>query len=400
MPRRAYRPPALPELIVSDATKLAICARDLARSPVIGFDTEFVGEDSFRPELCLIQVSTADRLYIIDPFACGPLDAFWEILHDPNRMVLAHAAREEVRLCRFGSGKVPANLFDMQIAVGFLGLTYPISYAGLVQEILGVRLNKGDTLSDWRRRPLSDSQLRYAFDDVRFLIPAYDIVRTKLEKHKRLEWATEDFTAFIQKAIGGDDGTVERWRKIKGSGGLDRRELAVIRAVFAWRESVAERWNRPARTVLRDDVLVEIARRGARNADDLDELRGIPNKELDPIRAAVRTAAKIPWEECPPEAEPDFDPPQVATLGALLNVVLGDTCARMKLSPSLVCNSQDLKDLVRARQPGLALPEDSPFRIGWRREAILPMLDALLDGKLHIRVSNPATNDPLEFVEE
>src|SRR4051794_17885659 len=117
-PRRAFRPAALPELIVTDATKLSVCVRDLARSPVIGFDTEFVGEDSYQPELCLIQVSTAERLYIIDPFASGPLDSFWALLHDPNRVVLAHAAREEVRLCRFGSGKVPANLFDMQIAVG------------------------------------------------------------------------------------------------------------------------------------------------------------------------------------------------------------------------------------------------------------------------------------------
>ena len=399
MPRRVFRPPPLPELIVSDATKLSVCVRDLARSPVIGFDTEFVGEDSFRPELCLIQISTADRLYIIDPFACGPLESFWELLHDPNRVVLVHAAREEVRLCRFGSGKVPANLFDTQIAVGFLGHTFPISYGGLVQEILGVRLNKGDTLSDWRRRPLSDSQLRYAFDDVRYLIPAYEIVKAKLAKRKRLEWAAEDFAAFIQRAIGGDDGTVERWRKIKGIGGLNRRELAVIRALFHWRDSVAERWNRPARTVLRDDLLVEVARRGARAPDELEELRGIPKKEMEPIQAAVRSALKIPASECPIPAEPDFDPPQVATLGALLNVVLGDTCARLELAPSLVCSSQDLKDLVRARQPGLGLPEDSPFRSGWRCDAVLPILDRLLNGKLHVRVSDPAAVDPLEFLE-
>jgi ribonuclease D len=386
-------------LIVTDATKLSVCVRDLARSPVIGFDTEFVGEDSYQPELCLIQISTAERLYIIDPFACGPLDSFWALLHDPERVVLVHAAREEVRLCRFGSGKVPANLFDMQIAVGFMGLTYPISYAGLVQEILGVRLTKGDTLSDWRRRPLSDSQLRYAFDDVRYLIPAYEIVSAKLNKLKRLEWAAEDFAAFIKRAIGGDDGTVERWRKIKGIGGLNRRELAVIRAVFWWRERVAERWNRPARTVLRDDLLVEIARRGARSPDDLEELRGLPKKEIEPIQEAVRKAAKLPLAECPAEIEPDYDPPQVATLGALLNVVLTDTCARMKLAPSLVCSSQDLKDLVRARQPGISLPEDSPFIGGWRREAVLPVLDSLLDGKLQVRVSNPSAVDPLEFVE-
>ena len=184
MPRRAFRPAPLPELIVSDAKKLSVCVRDLARSTVIGFDTEFVGEDSYQPELCLIQVSTADRLYIIDPFASPARStAFWALMHDPARVVLAHAAREE-------SAALPVRLrarcrptcSTRRSPSACSGHTYPISYAGLVQETLGVRLNKGDTLSDWRRRPLSDSQLRYAFDDVRYLIPAYDLIHAQVEE--------------------------------------------------------------------------------------------------------------------------------------------------------------------------------------------------------------------------
>lgn len=398
MPRRPYKPLPLPEHHVTDPSALAACVDHLSRHALIGFDTEFVGEDTYRPDLCLIQVSTAERLFVIDPFESGPLGSFWELLHDPKRTVIVHAGREEVRLSRFQSGRPPAALFDMQIAAGLIGLTYPIGYAGLVQTVLGSRLNKGDTLSDWRRRPLSDSQIRYAYDDVRYLIPAYEKVHKRLTQYDRLGWAAEEFGEFIGRATAADV-SEDRWRRVKGSGGLGRRELAVVKALYEWRDGVAERRNRPARTVMRDDVLVEVARRGARAPDDLHELRGIPRGEAEAITRAVRGANALPLSQCPPRVLSDQDPPQVAVLGSLLNVVLTDVCERLRLAQSLVCSMQDLKDLVRARQPGGALPDDSPFRGGWRREVILPHLERVLDGNLMVRVTNSQTPAPLEYIE-
>lgn len=396
--RRSFTPDALPEQVVAHPNDLAEAVEHIGRHAVIGFDTEFVGEHTYRPDLCLLQVSTAERLLIIDPYECGPLDAFWDLLHDPARVLVVHAGREEVRMCHFHSGRSPGNLFDLQIAAGLIGLTYPIGYAGLVQIVLGGRLNKSDTLTDWRRRPLTDSQIRYAFDDVRYLIPAYTRVLQRLRKHDRVPWATDEFGAFIGRSLA-DGMTVERWRKIKGVGALNRRELAVARGVYGWREDVAERQNRPPRTVIRDDLLIELARRGARNADDVLSLRGLPRGEADTIHEVVRTANAIPLSSCPEVIEGDFDPPQIGILSCILSVVLSDVCERMKLATSLVCSMQDLKDLARSRQAGGELPDDSPFQTGWRRQHVLPALTEVLDGGTSIRIADPRSGAPLEYVE-
>src|SRR5262245_26818843 len=118
MPRRPPKLPALPETLVTTPPQLVACLDHLTGAGTIGFDTEFVGEDAYRPELCLVQIATAEKLFVIDPFACGSLERFWEILTDPGKTVVVHAGREDVRLCNFAVGRTPANLFDLQIAAG------------------------------------------------------------------------------------------------------------------------------------------------------------------------------------------------------------------------------------------------------------------------------------------
>src|SRR5438270_2269356 len=161
----------LPEVLVTQARDLEACCGAIAACPHIGLDTEFVGEDTYRPDLCLIQVATPERLYLIDPLTAGPLDAFWKLVVDPGRVVVVHAGREEIRLCRLWAGQAPGNLFDLQLVAGLAGLPYPLGHAGLVGQVLGVHVPKGETLTEWRDRPLTSAQVRYAFDDVRYLLP-------------------------------------------------------------------------------------------------------------------------------------------------------------------------------------------------------------------------------------
>lgn len=392
--RRPFQSLPLPEAIVAEPAALAACVDHLRTAPAVGYDTEFIGEDTYRPDLCLIQVSTTERLYLIDPLACGPLDAFWETLADPGRITVVHAGREEVRACKFGCGKPPGNLFDVQLAAGLVGLPYPIGYAGLVQEVLGVRANKGETLTDWRRRPLSASQIRYAFDDVRFLLPIWERLKAKLEKRGRDTWATEEFAAFVTWALA-EDPTIERWRKLKGLGNLSRRELAVVRAVYGWRDAFAARVNRPPRVLLRDDLILEIARRTPGTAEDLAAVRGLPRGEAETILAAVQAALAAPPDDWPKAYEREMDPPHVATLATLLGVVLADHCAKIDLAQGIAATMADLKALVRGRQPGGSLPPDSGLARGWRTTAVRPVLDAVLDGKSVVRVTDPTTPSPL-----
>src|SRR5262249_13695031 len=160
--------------------ELAACCEHLAERRRFGFDTEFVGEDTYHPHLCLVQVATDEHLFLIDPLSVGPLDRFWQLLVDPNNLVIVHAGREELRLCRLFAGQPPANLFDLQIAVALIGLPYPLGHATLVNQILGVQLSKAETLTEWRTRPLTRRQIHYAYDDVRYLLPVWEKVSTEL----------------------------------------------------------------------------------------------------------------------------------------------------------------------------------------------------------------------------
>src|ERR1700722_9363705 len=180
------------ELVHSPESLGQVCAH-LADCRRFGMDTEFVGEESYHPSLCLIQIATEEKLYLVDPFSAGPLDALWKVIVDPASEVIVHAGREEVRLCHLWSGQTPANLFDLQIAAGLVGYGYPLGHGPLVSQVLGKSLSKGETLTEWRTRPLTPAQIRYAFDDVRYLLSLWQRLSGLLDKLDRQAWAREEF---------------------------------------------------------------------------------------------------------------------------------------------------------------------------------------------------------------
>ncbi len=286
------------EEIVTRPDALAACCAELAACPYFGFDTEFVGEDTYHPSLCLVQVAMPDRLFLIDPLTAGPLDAFWQLVVDPARVAVVHAGREEVRLCRLWTGQTPGNLFDLQLAAGLTGLAYPLGHGTLVHQVLGVQLSKGETLTEWRRRPLTTEQLRYAFDDVRYLLPVWRRVSEKLEELGRAGSAREEFARLAANAAPEEPAT-EKWRKLRGLGSLDRRRLAIVRALYHWREETASRTNRPTRSIVRDDLLVEIARRNPTRERDLQVVRGLPRRDLEAIVKTVAEARRCPSRTAP-----------------------------------------------------------------------------------------------------
>jgi ribonuclease D len=284
---------SLEEIVVADPQSLADCCTRLAKAAHLGFDTEFVGEETYEPSLCLIQVATADALFLIDPLSAGPLDAFWRILIEPARTVVVHAGREEVRLCRRFSGQAPNNWFDLQIAAGLVGLNYPMGHGALVYHLLGVELSKGETLTDWRRRPLADSQIHYAFNDVRFLLPLWQRLDGQLAKLNRRDWARQEFARFIEQAlpeVSNQPALAEKWRKLKGLGALDRRKLALVREMFQAREAIAAQMNRPPRVLVRDDLLVEVARRNPKSASEVQTMRGMAKRFVQPLWEAIERA--------------------------------------------------------------------------------------------------------------
>jgi ribonuclease D len=343
-----------------------------------------------------VQVATDERLFLLDPLSCGPLDGFWKLVIDPAHTVIVHAGREEVRLCRLWTGRTPGNLFDLQIAAGLTGPIYPMGHGNLVHQILGINLPKGETLTEWRERPLTPAQIRYAFDDVRFLIPLWKKLAQRLAKLGRGDWAREEFARMAQAAAP-EEPAQEKWRKLRGLGSLDRRRLAAVRALFNWREATAATTNRPTRAIIRDDLIVEIAKRNPVRERDLHVVRGLPKRDLAAIVAVMEQVRALPPEELPRAADREQDPPQVTLTANVLNAVLGDLCAKMRLSPNLVANSSDVKALVRARFAGAPLPAESQLTRGWRSEHLLPELLALLDGRRVLRIGDLQADGPFAY---
>jgi ribonuclease D len=396
----------LSEQTVADPEELARCCEQLASCQRLGFDTEFVGEDTYHPHLCLVQVATDDRLILIDPLSAGPLDAFWKLIVDPKRQIIVHAGREEVRLCAVWTGSTPGNMFDLQIAAGLVGLNYPLGHGALVKEVLGIQIGKGETLTEWRTRPLTPAQIRYAFDDVRYLLPLETRLSKRLAELDRLQWATEEFGRLTAQAAPDDAGvmgSVEKWRKLKSLGSLDRRQLAIVREIYAWREATAARTNRPPRSLCRDDLIVEIARRNPRRPHDLQVIRGLPRRDIDAILSAVERARQLPLEQCPRTVEREWDRPQVSLISNVLSAVLGDVCVRRHLAANLVATSQDIKLLIRSRlqpqKPTTDVAPESLLTQGWRQRHILPEILAVLDGRRSVRIADVHADAPFAYYE-
>jgi ribonuclease D len=191
---------------------------------------------------------------------------------------------------------------------------------------------------------------------------------------------------------------VEKWRRLRGLGALNRRQLAIVRELYRWREEVAVRADRPPRTLCRDDLLVEIARRNPLRIRDLQVIRGLARRDLEAILAAVERARALPALECPLVIEREQDPPQVALLTNVLSAVLGHWCEEMRLAPGIVSSTQELRRLARAHVDGGAPQGTSSLDDGWRRESIRPLLEAILRGEQALRVVRPHAEAPFEFL--
>src|SRR6266513_705468 len=160
-----------PANYVDSAQKFEALLRKLSSHQVIGFDTEFISEGRYEPELCLVQLSTPEDIFIVDPIAFGELGPLWELLVAPGRELVTVAARQEVKFCAKGAGDPPASVLDLQVAAGLLGYGYPLSHTNLCLRLLNAKVNGGESFTDWRKRPLRPVQLEYAADDVRYLLP-------------------------------------------------------------------------------------------------------------------------------------------------------------------------------------------------------------------------------------
>jgi ribonuclease D len=387
MGSRSPSPP--PEtILIQDQSALDALSAHVRGAGRFAFDTEFVMEDRYATEVCLIQVATTERLALVDPLTPLRLDGLWDLIADPRIDTIVHAGQEDLALCVQHAGRMPARVFDVQLAAGLVGNDYPMSLQKLARAALGVHLHKSRTLTDWRRRPLSEEQCAYAVEDVRHLLPLCDRLTPHLRKLGRLDWLREECARFEQPELyRREDGS--ETPRIKGSGSLDHRSLHVAREILRWRDEAAQTLNRPARTVLRDHLVIEIARHGIERPDAISDLRGLnlSRRHIQQLAEAVRQAKKsTPPEAAAAEMGPNVETPEESMLVHLLTAVARCLCQEQHLAFPLVATKRTLIQLVRLHTAGASSRTDADMLRGWRKEAVGDQLQAVLLGKSHLTV--------------
>ena len=383
--------PNSPMQYVTDQRALETLCLTLRQSPRLALDTEFVGEDTFIPRLELIQVATAATAAVIDfpaVQASGSLDAFWELVCDPKIEKIVHAGRQDLDLFATHAGQIPKPFFDTQIAAAMVGYGAQVAYANLVQRLHGTKLEKAHTFTNWSARPLSDDQIAYALEDVEFLLPIHTHLQDRLSSLGRLEWVTEEF-ARLESAVGEKSREPqERYQRIRGWDTLKPKGAVVLRELAAWREAEARRRNVPRGRVMRDEVLLQLARHPPKSVHELRGLRGVHSSEVDrhgeQLLATITSALSLPpsaWPEVPRERKPD---PESTGIVELLQAVLKARAAEQGIAPTMLATSSDLQTLVEAKQNRTTL--DVPILRGWRRQLVGDLLLKVLDGAVTITV--------------
>ncbi len=376
--------------------QLALECRENGR---FAFDTEFVMEESFIPELCLVQIATDKTVAIIDPLLDLNLTPIIDLVCDEEVETVVHAGREDLAICVQRSDRAPRRIYDVQIAAGFTGNNYPLSLQKLVQLSVGVRLHKSKTLTDWRRRPLTEDQIRYGADDVRYLLAIRDRVEERLKSRNRLDWVAEEMTRFEEMSYYRME-QVEKLSRIKGSGSLEGAHLAVLRDLLAWRETMAQQLNRPMRGVLKDHLLVEIAKHGVDKPDDVRHLRGmnLSDRHIRSLCEVVRIALASPSEQWPAATPRITESPGEAILVPFVTGIIRSYCAKHDLAYGLVAAKKSIGQLVRHFTHKKS-EDDAPVELlcGWRGQTIGLVLQRLFDGEVYLRLTKRNGSDAVHI---
>lgn len=373
----------LPVLYITTTHELESFCERAASSDVLAVDTEFLREKTYYPKLCLVQLATEDEIALVDPLAEGiDLSPLARLMMDEATEKVFHACGQDLEVLSHVLGVTPKPIFDTQVAAAFLGYGTQLGYASVIERYTKVRLAKEESLTDWSQRPLDERQLSYAADDVRYLPEVYRRMSDELIGKNRLGWVRPEFEALVQP------GQYEHapelaYLRLKKSGSLTRRQLAVAREVCAWREKSAARRDIPRRWVAADDLLVEICKRCPKNDRQLGRIRGsdrLSGRDAEAILSAVERGIATPEEELPASRRKQRPAPETESVVDLMYSLVRAVSDKSHIAPQLIASRDDLVELVEGR----------PSRVseGWRDELVGELLGKLLSGEIGLTVKD------------
>ncbi len=331
-------------------------------------DTEFVGEKRYHTLLCLIQLTTPNGCYLIDPFSVKDLDPFLGMIQDPAILKITHAGENDYRLLNANFGILPRNVFDCQIAAGFVGYRYPLSFGKLVEEESGLQLSKGYTVADWESRPLNKKQLKYALGDV---LPLYDLWRSldrKLARLDRQAWAREELKRLEELEFYVKDPNSEALNS-NLMRSLRTKERAFLLRLFEWRRKEAEARNYSKEMILPTKLMGQIVKSMRSGRDGLRQNRRISDKVVkkfgdtfqDLYNRKVTSEERAILERIPSQDKID---PREEILQEMLYLLVRHICLEADVAIDLVMPRKAIRKLRRDD------PEEQLFYTGWRRQLL------------------------------
>jgi ribonuclease D len=356
--------------LIDNAGALDDLLERISGETLVALDTEFVRERTYFPELCVLQVATEGTIAAVDCLAAIELDPLFATLLEPTKCWLLHSARQDLEVLFQRTGKLPARLIDTQIAAGLIGLPPQVGLQSLLEQVLGVRIEKEHTRANWSRRPLRQALLQYALDDVRYLIPAWRELQARLEAEGRASWLDEDCARQLALPIEPD--SMALLERTKGAGTLKGKRRAAALALLEWRELRAKERDKPRRWILADDQLVRIANALPATPADLARIADLPPRLVarsgSVLLAAIRTSP-------PAQEAPEWHPPDKAAVG-LLKAQIKARAEELGLQPELLATRRDIAMAASGR-----LPET--LANGWRRTALAAILEKLSSDPAH-----------------
>lgn len=350
----------------------------------IAVDTEFLRERTFHPRLCLVQIATPAESVAVDPLVIDDLSPLAELMADESVTKVFHACSQDMEVMLHTVGVLPRPIFDTQVAAAFLGERQQISYGALVQTFCGVSLPKTESLTDWSRRPLTDKQIEYAIDDVKYLIVVYTEMMSRLRELGRVDWVLDELRPLADESHYRAD-RHEAFRKVKRINSCSRHQLGIARELAAWREDRAERRNIPRKWVMSDDTLLALVKRNPVRVEEFRSIRGtdqLGERDVDGALMAIKRGASCPHDRLPLMVRGHRQiSPELESVTDLMYALIRLVAERSGVATSVIASRDDLADYIEH-------PEQSPLREGWRFELVGSRLDDLLSGNMGLTVKD------------
>ena len=372
-------------MLIDDDSQLKAFVKRCCTSPYMAIDTEFLREKTYYARLCLVQVAIEGEVAIIDPFAIKDITLLNDALTSPDVVKIFHASSQDIEILYHETGVVPRPVFDTQVAAALLGKSQQASYSSLVSSYCSVNLPKKDSFTDWSQRPLKDSQIRYAADDVVYLPQIYyDMVEVLNEKN-RLHWLDEAFEE-ISSPEKYEIKPEERYRKLRRVNQLNAQQMAAAREFAAWRELKAQKINVPRKWIVSDEQIVEACRREARTIDELFMVRGMREslraEDARQAVACIKKGLSCPKDQLPQVHEKPKNEHNVDIVVDLMNAVVHLRARENHIAPQTLAPQAELMKLARGHD------DECELLKGRRYKVIGKELKELLKGKFSLRIAD------------